>query len=147
MPLRFVWADLWCCNGENADRDVNFTRKSAFSHCKKFLLERSHRLFARNGVGHRTIAKWRGESFEDLHPRGSGSGYDEMTDLLITLCGPDARIIASESAKSLRGREKEFFTNMRIPKMDSKQPDILHLFSGLATAWGLHSSIVYNFTR
>ena len=33
---------------------------------------------------HRTIAGWREESFEDLHPRGSGSGYDEMTDLLIT---------------------------------------------------------------
>jgi hypothetical protein len=31
------------------------------------------RLFARNGVGHRTVAGWREESFEDLHPRGSGS--------------------------------------------------------------------------
>jgi hypothetical protein len=47
-------------------------------------VERSYRLFARNGVGHRTVARWREESFEDLHPRGSGSGYDEMTDLLIT---------------------------------------------------------------
>ena len=29
-------------------------------------MERSHRLFARNGVGHRTEAKWREESFEDF---------------------------------------------------------------------------------
>ena len=50
---------------------------------KTFLLERSCRLFARNGVGHRTVTLGRRESFEDLHPRCSGPGYDAVTDLLI----------------------------------------------------------------
>jgi hypothetical protein len=54
-----------------------------FSYRQKLLMERSYRLFARNGEGHRTVTGWREESFEDLHPRDSGSGYDEMTDLLI----------------------------------------------------------------
>jgi len=59
------------------------------------------RLFARNGEGHRTLARWREESFEDLHPRGSGSGYDAVTDLLITLCVRGAQFVARENAKSM----------------------------------------------
>jgi hypothetical protein len=29
-------------------------------------LERSHRFFTRNGLGHRTVTEWREESFEDF---------------------------------------------------------------------------------
>jgi hypothetical protein len=86
-------------------------------------MERSYRLFARNGEGHRTVAGWREESFEDLHPRGSGSGYDDMTDLLIVGWDQDVRTAASENAKRLRGREKEllefqFLTALKVTSTD-----------------------------
>jgi len=54
----------------------------AAASSRKILWSAPCRLFAHNGVGHRTVAEWREESFEDLHPRGSGSGYDAVTDLL-----------------------------------------------------------------
>jgi hypothetical protein len=62
-------------------------------------VERSYRLFARNGVGHRTITLGRRESFEDLHPRSSGPGYDAVTDLLIALCDRVFSAAAGENAK------------------------------------------------
>jgi hypothetical protein len=60
------------------------------------------RLFARNGVGHCTVAGWREESFEDLHPRGSGSGYDAVTDLLAIRRRTARKIAASETSKLLK---------------------------------------------
>jgi hypothetical protein len=60
------------------------------------------RLFARNGVGHRTLAGWREESFEDLHPRGSGSGYDAVTDLLLIKYRTVRKLAASETSKLLK---------------------------------------------
>jgi hypothetical protein len=60
------------------------------------------RLFSRNGVGHRTVAGWREESFEDLHPRGSGSGYDAVTDLLLIKYRTVRKLAASETSKLLK---------------------------------------------
>src|SRR5208282_2993759 len=72
-------------------------------------MERSGRLFARNGVGHRTVTLGRTGVTRVVHRCCSGPGYDAVTDLLLALCSGFRKFSFRRSDNRLTTGAKELF--------------------------------------